>query len=162
MRQVTLMNVLEPEDATYGEHTCSLMTGSYAMWGGLNGSTGGTGNILTNLRKLNSDAPWVNAFESTILQNVFLANVARLEEQVGIDAFYEKYQEPGSEKADLKEALIAAKAARAELKKAYKEGAIVMASWLKMKEAELTALIQKWEDKEKLVGLDHIMKSTLR
>lgn len=103
LRSLTLIHIPDPGLICYGEHVISILTCSYSMYGGLNGSMGGNRGIETMARKHGTPTTWNNALRGLEKQEVFESNKALMERELSDRQFYDKYKEEGSEMRELKE-----------------------------------------------------------
>ena len=71
MNHVVITLVLCPSEAGAAKHALPILTSSYTVWGGLNGTLGGMGGMETWAKKA-GDAAWKNAALQAIEQDVFV------------------------------------------------------------------------------------------
>lgn len=100
MHHEAIVPVICPADARPAEHVLSILTGSYAMWGGLNGTLAGHMSMETILLKNMTNKTWANARAICVAQGVYIANAAALRSQQEQMEFYIRYREVGSELVD--------------------------------------------------------------
>ncbi|EKD18725.1 hypothetical protein MBM_02967 [Drepanopeziza brunnea f. sp. 'multigermtubi' MB_m1] len=104
-----------------GEHTISILDGSYVQWGGLNSTAAGGGGMDTSLRAAASDNMWKTAVTGLIKQDVFLSNAAAIHKRLEMDKFLRAFRDEGSELTELLQLRKENAEAKQKLNEAQKE-----------------------------------------
>jgi hypothetical protein len=102
LRSLTIQTVLERAESPFSEHAWSILSGSYAELGGLNGTLGGIGGIATTLARAPPET-WSYATEGTMDQGVLDTNMKKSEEDVEDWKLRKRYADDGSELAACEE-----------------------------------------------------------
>lgn len=146
--------LMEAAGAPLSEHALSILLGSYAEFGGLNGTLGGIGVIGTTAARAPPET-WAHATEGTMNQGVLDTNMRKSKENIKDWKLLKRYADDGSELAAYKEAVLSRHEAEDERRVKVEELKAVCEKPTRTKQTMLTYQL---DDTRGQIGLAYVEK----